>query len=184
MKNLIILLLSISFACSAQQVTELLSGTDVSGATLQIDAKLPSGVVLFFTSVRCPYDDHYLSRMNDLNTRFGRNFRFYFVNSSQEDTPAAIQSEVNARGSQIPYMIDQPQKLKKALGVSKTTEVVVLRPEKGGFSIFYKGPVDDNPQVAADADHSFLKDALEAYLTGKPAVKPGARVTGCLIREQ
>ena len=172
-----------SWICPAQQAVQMLGGTDINGATIQIDPKVTSGVVLFFTSVRCPYDDHYLGRMNDLHARYGRNFRFYFVNSSPEDTPAAIQSEVRTRESQIPYLIDQSQTLKRSFGASKTTEVFVLKPEKGGFSIYYRGPVDDNPQVAADADKSFLRDALEGYLAGKPAIQSGARVAGCLIRE-
>ena len=183
MKLIFLLLLSLSSFGQTRLITGPLNATDMNGATVLIDTRTPGGVVLFFTSARCPFDDYYINRMNDLQGRFGRSFRFFWVNSSAEDSPAAMQAEIQDRSTVIPYLIDHSQAIRKSLGVNKTTEVIVLQPSGNGFIVFYRGPVDDNVQLAADADNSFLKNALEAYTAGKPAVIPGARVAGCLIRD-
>lgn len=183
MKLIFFLSISILSFGQATQIIGPLSATDLNGATVQIDPRTVGGVVVFFTSARCPFDDYYINRMNDLQARFGRSFRFFWVNSSAEDSPAAMQAEIQDRSAAIPYLVDHSQSIRKLLVVTKTTEVVVLKPSGNGFTVFYRGPVDDNAQLAADADNSFLKNALDAYTAGKPAVIPGARVTGCLIRD-
>jgi len=183
MKLIYSILLLLPFPLFGQFISQPLAALDTSGGTVQLDARNLSGVLLFFTSVRCPYDEYYVGRMNDLHERFGKNIRFYFVNASPEDTPAAIQAKLKDRSSVIPYLIDRDQVIRRALGVNRTTETVLLRPEKGGFAVVFRGPVDDNPQVAADADRNYLRDALEAFLAGRPVISSDARVAGCLIRE-
>ena len=183
MKPIAFILSILTFPLLGQFISQPLAALDTGGGTVQLDARNSSGVLLFFTSVRCPYDDYYLSRMNDLHERFGKSVRFYFINSSLEDTPAAILSKVKGMSSAIPYLNDREQSVKRAVAVNRTTECVLLKPERGGFTVIYKGPVDDNPQVAADADRNFLRDALEDFLAGKPVKSADARVAGCLIRE-
>lgn len=183
MKLIFFILISITALGQTKLVTGPLTATDVNGASVQIDPRTAGGVVLFFTAARCPFDDYYINRMNDLQARFGRSFRFYWVNSSAEDSPAAMQAEIQDRSAAIPYLVDHTQSIRTSVAATKTTEVFVLKPSGNGFMVFYRGPVDDNAQLAADADNNFLKNALEAYTAGKAAVIPGARVAGCLIRD-
>ena len=134
MKPIAFILSILTFPLLGQFISQPLAALDTGGGTVQLDARNSSGVLLFFTSVRCPYDDYYLSRMNDLHERFGKSVRFYFINSSPEDTPAAIQSEVKGMSSAIPYLIDRDQSVKRAVAVGRTTECVLLKPTVRAFS--------------------------------------------------
>jgi hypothetical protein len=46
----------------------------------------------------------------------------------------------------------------------------------------YRGAIDDNPQVASDVKHSFLKEAIESTLKGQNPLKSSVHPTGCMIK--
>ena len=154
---------------------------DETQVDLRKDAR--DGLLLFFTSSGCPFDDHYFTRLRDLNQQFKGKVGFYFINASYEDTREEILRQMKEWGNDIPYLIDQKNIISKALNVKRTTECILLKRNKTTLSIFYRGPVDDNPQVASDADHEYLEDAIKNLLEGRDSGTASARVAGCLIRD-
>lgn len=183
MKSIILIFLLCTLHTSyGQSVKEPLQAIGMNGKYVSINADEAQGVVVFFTSTRCPYDEHYLDRMKNYAERFSGKIRFYFVNSSAEDTPDEIRKKSDEWASGIPYLHDADQSVFRALLAKRTSEVFLLQKAAAGLNIVYHGPLDDNPQVSEDADRNYLLDAINALLAGQKATPVTARVAGCFIR--
>lgn len=166
----------------AQTVHEPLQAIGMDGKYVSINSKGVQGTVIFFTSTRCPYDEHYLERMKSYANKFSDKIRFYFVNSSAEDTPEDIRKKSDQWAAGIPYLHDADQSVFRALAVKRTSEVFLLQDAPKGVHVLYRGPLDDNPQVSEDADRNYLLDAINAVLSGQKPIHVTARVAGCFIR--
>ena len=168
----------------AQSVTTALSGIDINGATVQVSPVSGKKSVLFFTATDCPYDDQYINRIQELADQYGDQFGFFLINASPEDTPERIREQVAQWKTTIPYIRDNEQVILKALSARKTMEAFVLAASGADFTIVYRGPIDDNPQVADDADYHYLADAISQLIKGNAVVIPEVRATGCVIRNR
>lgn len=144
-----------------------------------------AGMVVIFTSLKCPYDHHYQDRIKALLERYGSKISFYLVNSNpgaDEDEPK-MKAAMNSWGYNLPYLSDKKQITMKTLGATRTPEAVLLKPEGTGFKILYQGAIDDNPQVHHDTGKDFLHDAISEFLAGKSVAVSSERVIGCTIRK-
>ncbi|MFZ9505065.1 MAG: hypothetical protein ACO263_10900 [Cyclobacteriaceae bacterium] len=180
--TILIILLGSVLALNGQAINGSLQAIGMDGKYVNISADGVQGAVVFFTSTRCPYDEHYLDRMKSYAARFSGKIRFYFVNSSAEDTPEEIRKKSDEWASGIPYLHDADQSVFRSLAAKRTSEVFFLQKTSAGLQIMYRGPLDDNPQVSEDADHNFLLDAIQASLNGQKPPQVTARVAGCFIR--
>lgn len=186
MKHLLIpFFLSISILCEAQIFVSNLKATDLKGNLIPIVAGEKIGVILFITSTRCPFDDHYFERFQKYAIQFQTQFEFYFLNSSLEDTAQDISEQVKTWNTTIPYLHDLDKSVKLAISAKRTSEVFLMESQQDGrLKISYHGPVDDNPLVPEDADRNYLLDAIHAVLKGSAPHAASARVAGCVIRDQ
>lgn len=142
------------------------------------------GVVLVFTSNVCPYSVYYEGRITHLISRYkSQGIQFLLINSHKEDkeSEAEMANKISTWGIDVPYLADKDQKVLTALGARKSPEVFLLS-NNGGFKVFYKGAIDNNPQVATDVKEQYLKQNIDALLKGKPAVA-GGRPIGCMIKK-
>ncbi len=135
-------------------------------------------VVVVFLNPACAYTRLYQERLSALSSAFGsRGVQFLFVN-----VPINLDSNDGSAGSALATYADAGP-ASAALGVSKTTEAVVLQPAAGGsFSVRYRGAIDDNPQVAGGVQQAYLQQVLENLLAGRPAGLADKRAAGCLIK--
>lgn len=183
MKTVLTLIyLTIAAGISAQIIKEPLEAIAQDGKYIQMNGADGDGLVIFFTATRCPYDDHYLERMKKYAAKYAGKIRFYFVNSSAEDTPEDIRKKLVGWGKEIPYLHDPDQIVLRALNAKRTSEVFFLQKTAQGLSLVYRGPLDDNPQVSEDADQNYLLDAIEATLAGTKPAAVTARPAGCFMR--
>ena len=164
------------------------SGTAVTDFTLKTAAnaavalKSYSGskaVVVVFVNPACPFTRLYQSRLAALSSTYGgRGVQFLFIN-----VPINLDAATTTGGAiDLPTLSDDTQQVSAQLGVSKTTEAVVLQPEGGRFVVRYQGAIDDNPQVAGSVQQRYLQQALDNVLAGRPAGVEGKRAAGCLIK--
>lgn len=179
---LTVLLFSIASGSFAQVISEPLEAIGQDGKYVRMNGAGSEGLVIFFTATRCPYDDHYLERMKKYAAKYAGKIRFYFVNASAEDTPEDIRKKLTGWGNEIPYLHDPDQNVLRALNAKRTSEVFYLQKTSQGFSLAYRGPLDDNPQVPEDADRNYLLDAIEATMAGNKPEAVTARPAGCFIR--
>jgi thiol-disulfide isomerase/thioredoxin len=148
-----------------------------------VDLKSYSGskaVVVVFLNPSCAFSRLYQERLASLsNTYRSQGVQFLFINVPINlDAPGtAVPGEV-----ELPTLTDESLQVSSLLGVSKTAEAVVLQPAGGRFAIRYRGAIDDNPQVAANAKEHYLRQVLDNVLAGRPAGVADKRAAGCLIK--
>lgn len=92
--------------------------------------------------------------------------KFYMMNSFIQDTVETITKENAEFNFGVPIMRDGTQGIAKALGVTRTADVFVLRPKTG--EVVYRGPVNDKlgyetQQTASTVN--YLIDGLNTVLS-------------------
>ena len=187
MKTVLILFCAISIGFSGAQTISPFELLDVtSGGNVSTKACAGcSGVVIFFTSNDCPYDQQYAERINKLAEKYSSKVSFYHINASpgSDEDESKMKETAAKRQLKIPYLSDKKQIAMGALQVKKSPEALLLKPDGGKLKVIYRGPIDDNPQVHHDADNNYLADAIEALLAGKNPKVSTERVVGCTIRK-
>lgn len=92
--------------------------------------------------------------------------------SFEEMTPFAKEN-----GWTLPYLYDgETQTLSTACGAQSTPHVFVFGADR---KLAYTGRMDDGARKKGPVDKSYLKDALDAVLAGKPVATPTTRSFGC-----
>ncbi|RYY19853.1 MAG: redoxin domain-containing protein [Cytophagaceae bacterium] len=134
-------------------------------------------VVVIFVNPACAFTRLYQERLTTLNSTYGgRGVQFMFVN-----VPINLDSNEGG-GASLATFSDDAGAASAALGVTKTTEAVVLQPAGAGFAVRYRGAIDDNPQVASGVQQPYLRQVLDNVLAGRPAGVADKRAAGCLIK--
>ncbi|MCP5433283.1 MAG: redoxin domain-containing protein [Alphaproteobacteria bacterium] len=109
---------------------------------------------------------------------------FYMLNSNPQDTREAIAAEAAEFGAAMPILVDENQLVGEQLGVMRTAEIFVVSPDDG-YKVVYHGPVDDRlsyERQKAQPEHTYLKDALDDVLAGKPVrVASVDAAPGCIV---
>src|SRR3954464_7568696 len=147
----------------------------------QADARV---VVLFFTGNGCPIARQSISKIRALRGKFAKQgVVFWMVDSNLQDDRQSIAEEAKEFGvGSIPILMDEVQALARTLGIKRTAEAVAIGTTN--WTIFYRGAIDDQLVEGAkkpEARENYLRDALAAFLEGKPIANPQTKVRGCLI---
>ena len=134
-------------------------------------------VVVIFVNPACAFTRLYQERLAALNSTYGgRGVQFMFIN-----VPINLDASQGG-GASFATFSDDDGAASTTLGVSKTTEAVVLQPAGGSFTVRYRGAIDDNPQVASGVQQPYLRQVLDNLLAGRPAGVADKRAAGCLIK--
>lgn len=185
-KFLTIGLFAAAFNAAAQIPAELALINANDGKDLHLSGyNKGKGLVVIFTSNNCPYDEHYKDRIKSLEAEYkGQGINFVLVNAFTEagEGLPAMKKYAEEAGYTMPYLADKDHFLLKALNVSKSPEAVILQNRNEGSSVFYKGAIDNNPQVASDVKDHYLKRNIENLLNNNPAKPAEVRPTGCRIK--
>lgn len=188
-KNLVILLLLVSVIVNAQTSSELsLSLPDVMTGKLVSFKEFSTspGVVIIFTSVACPFDGYYTSRLKQLQSAYADKLPILLVNSCTEapEGDEWMKKTAEANGLTLPYLSDKEQLLMSQLGAQRSPEVFVLKSVNGLLKEFYHGAIDDNAQAETAVKQTHLKNAIDALLSEKPISTSTTRTVGCYIRKK
>lgn len=143
------------------------------------------GVVAVFTSLKCPYDQHYQERIKNLSEKYAGKISFFLINSSPgaDEDESRMKAAYTNWNTTIPFLSDKSQLGLKTLNATRTPEAILLKSEGNGLKVVYQGAIDDNPQVHHDTSKNFLDDAITELVAGKPIKVPTERVIGCTIRK-
>lgn len=186
MKGIAVVILTlVAGAVSGQTITNFSARDVVSGASFTVNSgSHPKGIVVIFTSNTCPFDAYYYDRLNKIAADYSGRIPVVFVNPhpGEDESADAMKTLAARRGFKVPYLADKDQAVMRALKVTRTPEALVLKPEGGGYSVFYRGAIDDNAQVATDVHRQYLTDAINALLAGGKPSRPVVRPMGCNVR--
>lgn len=168
--------------CFAQTVENftLLNVIDEKVITLE-DFNNQPGIVIIFSSVKCPYDGYYISRIKEI-AEFNPKIPVLLINSNVEESMDEMKAFINKNGLTIPYLTDKVHNAFNALHPRKSPECFLLQPKGGKFVIAYRGAIDDNPQTASAVNHAHLKDAIKKLLANQKIEPVDVRPVGCSIK--
>jgi peroxiredoxin len=143
----------------------------------------PEGIVLIFSSNRCPTAKAYGGRMNALQRQFGpRGVQLVAINSNDphlypDESYARMVDRATEHAYAFPYLADSGQHVAKAYGATCTFHVFVLDRMR---RIRYEGRFDDSRIEERVTSHD-LANALEDVLAGREVQVPNTRPFGCSL---
>ena len=129
-----------------------------------------------FTCNHCPYALAWHERLQDVARDYAdRGVRFLQINSNNADKYPRDSVEACGRGSRrasspAPYLVDESQEVARAWGAKTTPDVFVT----DASGVVYRGAPDadyGDPSLNA----SWLREALDDVLAGRPVAPPGDR---------
>jgi peroxiredoxin len=140
--------------------------------------------VVVFTCNHCPYALAWHDRIAGAALDYAdRGVQFLAINSNDaerypRDSYQAMQQRVAADDWPMPYLWDESQEVARSYGAKTTPDVFVL---DGAGRLRYRG--------APDADYGdpnqralWLRDALDAVLSGAEPSRPETKPVGCSIK--
>jgi len=96
-----------------------------------------------------------------------------------EDNFDEMVKRAKKKGFNFPYLRDEDQSIAEAFGATHTPEFFVLDEQR---ALRYHGKMDDNYQSPSDVKVHYLRDAVDALLTGKDVKQPETYSIGCTIK--
>ncbi len=186
--TILMLTFFVSIQAFAQRVDDFrlkdaLSGNDFSLGD-HADAR---AVVLIFTNLNCPFSKLYEERIVELHQKFSvQGFVFTLINPhmlvEEEETAENMKVRASERNMRMPFLMDESQSVTKQFGITKLPEVIVVTSSPTGYAIGYRGAIDNNPQVAANASLKYLENALTAISNRRNPSPVSTRPVGCNVR--
>jgi len=137
-------------------------------------------VVVVFLANHCPVVKAYEDRLIELTNAYkdkGVKVVGISVSLRDEDKIPGIKEYTKEHKSNYIYAYDETQAVGKAYGATNTPQFFVLDKER---KIRYTGTLDDNQQEAK-VSKTYVKDAIDALLSGKTIETDETRPSGCGI---
>ena len=142
------------------------------------DLKGKNGAIVVFVSAQCPVVKQYNERISQFAADFaGRDINVIGINSNSTESLEWARSHA-AEKYQFPVLIDNGNVLADKLGANVTPEIFYLN-EKN--VLVYHGAID-NSSSGEEITKTYLRDAVEATLSGRPVEKKNANAIGCSIK--
>ncbi len=142
------------------------------------DAKL---VVLVFTCNHCPvasaYEGRLVALQNDYSAK-GVQVVAVNVNNNEADRLPKMKQRAAASKFNFPYLYDASQKIGHDYGATVTPHVFLIDQQR---KIAYMGAIDDKQNID-QVKTPFLRNAIDALLSGQQPPEPVTRQFGCGIQ--
>ena len=153
--------------------------TDANGAAKSFnELKGKNGAVLVFLSVQCPVVKAYNERIVKLADDYAaKGINVIGINSNATETSDKIKIHT-AENYKFPVLIDKGNILADQLGANITPETFYFN---AANVLVYHGAID-NSKSSDSITTNFLRDALDANLSGKAVAKTSANAFGCSIK--
>jgi len=152
---------------------------DTNGAEKSLnDLKGKNGAILVFVSAQCPIVKQYNERISKFAADFAaKGVNVIGINSNHTESLEWVKSHA-AENYKFPVLIDKGNVLADKLGANVTPEIFYVN-EKN--VLVYHGAID-NSRGGDNITENYLRDAVEANLSGKPVAKKTANAFGCSIK--
>jgi peroxiredoxin len=152
---------------------------DTSGAEKSLnDLKGKNGAIIVFVSAQCPVVKGYNERISQFAADFAaKGINVIGINSNHTESLEWVKSHA-AEKYKFPVLIDKGNVLADKLGANVTPEIFYVN-EKN--VLVYHGAID-NSRGGDSITENYLRDAVEANLSGKPVARKTANAIGCSIK--
>jgi peroxiredoxin len=156
---------------------------DTDGTPTALHVEGARAAVVVFTCNHCPYALAWHDRIQQVARDYAdRGVRVLQINANDavkypRDSLEAMRARVEAGEFAAPYLHDETQEVARAWGARKTPDVFVT----DASGVVYRGAPDaDHGDPALNA--SWLRDALEDVLAGRPVARAQTTPVGCSIK--
>ncbi len=142
-------------------------------------------LVVIFSCNHCPYVQAWEDRMIAIQRDYlARGVQFLLINSNDpaqypEDSFEEMQKRASLKGYPFPYLFDETQEVARSYGAERTPEVFVFDRDR---RLRYHGAIDDNYEDPSRVQAHYLRDALDALLSGNPVPVEETRPVGCTVK--
>ena len=166
-------------ALAAGSTVENFKLVDTNGAEKSLnDLKGKNGAIIVFVSAQCPVVKQYNERISEFAADFAaKGINVVGINSNHTESLEWVKSHA-AENYKFPVLIDKGNVLADKLGANVTPETYYLN-EKN--VLVYHGAID-NSRNGENITENYLRDAVEANLSGKPVARKSANAFGCSIK--
>ncbi len=135
--------------------------------------KTHSGVVILFLSTICPYSNYYNDLIRDMSAEFSRrDILFVGVNSGGLETAEEMRAHAREHGHAFDIIRDADSKIAELLDARRTPEA---------FLLDSRGTLRYHGRIASKITSPDLKNAIEAFLAGRPIHPAETKAFGCAI---
>jgi len=161
-----------------------LKGVDGAQHSLN-DLKGENGIAVIFSCNHCPYVKAYEDRMIELaKTYQSKGVPFVLINANDpinypDDNFEAMAQRAQEKDYPFPYLQDETQEVAKAYGAERTPEVFLFDRD---LKLQYHGTIDDNHEDPSAVGQTYLKDALDALLSGQTPPVQTTDPVGCTVK--
>lgn len=164
------------------KVTEL-KFTDIRGLDRELkDLGQHKAYVFVFTNTTCPLVRKYLPILKQMESELrSEDVLFVSVNVGPQDTIRDMAAQAVDLDVPFHFVKDRDESCVRALGASKTPEVVLLDQD---FSVRYRGRIDDQMRMGGSKpkpSREDLREAIREVLAGQPVTTSQTEVDGCII---
>ena len=152
---------------------------DTNGAEKSFnDLKGKNGAILVFVSAQCPVVKQYNERISKFAADYAsKGINVIGINSNHTESLEWVKSNA-AENYKFPVLIDKGNVIADKLGANVTPEVYYLNENN---VLVYHGAID-NSRGGDSITENYLRNAVEASLSGKPIAKTTANAIGCSIK--
>ena len=152
---------------------------DTNGAEKSFnDLKGKNGAILVFVSAQCPVVKQYNERISKFADDFApKGINVIGINSNHTESLEWVKSHA-AEKYNFPVLIDKGNVLADKLGAEVTPETYYINEQN---VLVYHGAID-NSRNGGNITENYLRDAVEANLSGKPVARKNANAFGCNIK--
>ena len=132
----------------------------------------------------CPYVIAWQGRVMEIQRDYAdRGVRVVAINSNDASTHPgdsfeSMVARAKEEGFNFDYLHDPDQTVVRALGAERTPAVFVFDRDR---RLVYHGAIDDNRDETA-VESTYLRDALDAVLTGKMPANADTPAVGCTVK--
>ena len=138
--------------------------------------------VLVFLETECPISQKVTRRVQELADAYAGRVVFEAVYPTETVTSREVKAFHRTYALRLAARLDPTHQLVNRYNATTTPEVILLSADD---SILYRGPVDNQfyklGKYRPAPTEFYLKDAIDAVLTGRPVAVARVTPVGCLI---
>ncbi|MBI2118641.1 MAG: thioredoxin family protein [Elusimicrobia bacterium] len=161
-----------------------LTGVDGKNYSLE-DLKDKKALILIFSCNHCPYVQAYEDRIIALQKDYAdKGVQVVAINSNDsttypEDNFENMKKRAQEKKFNFLYLRDDSQSVAKNYGATHTPQIFLFDQKR---ELQYIGKIDDNWQEPKKVTRTYLREALNSLLSGKPIKEPETFAIGCTIK--
>jgi peroxiredoxin len=138
-----------------------------------------SATVLIFIATRCPVSNGYNERMKALASDYSsRGVNVIGINANSTEPIEEVKQHAADKGFAFTVLKDKGNVVADRFDAQVTPEAYLL---DASGKLVYHGAID-NSRAGDSITSTYLRDAIDAVLAGKPVPKAEAKAFGCSIK--